>query len=103
MFMISPFLFLLALCVPFESITIYLVIIGLIFCECGVMWAQVSPYTLTSESDWLEDLRTTWLPALRRREEHLFLLMDSRAEKQKQPKPTHTSRLTGFDPHLVDM
>jgi len=67
------------------------------------MLARAYPNTvLKSERDWLEGLRTTYLPILHRREELLFRLMDSRAEKQKQPQPTHTSRLTEIDPYMFD-
>jgi len=61
------------------------------------------PDDLRSESDWLESFRTTNLPALRRREEHLFRLMDSWAEKQKQPKPAHKSWLRAIDPLMVSL
>ena len=98
--LLTPLSLILALHLNFESRTSELTIIGLLLlCECGVMLARLGadPDTLTYKSNWLRDFRTTCLPVLHQREEHLFQLMDSRSEKQKQPKPTHTSRLTRFN------
>lgn len=99
--LLTPLALILASYLGFESRASGLTIAGFLFCESVVMVARAYPDALTFESGWLKDLSTTCIPVLRQREEHLFQLMDSRAEKQKQLKPTHTSRLTRFDPYLV--
>jgi len=79
------------------------IITRLLFCGLGVMLVFPRPNALTSERDWLNILRIIHLPALHRMEERLFRLMDSQAEKQNHSPPTHTSRLTEIDPHMVNM